>query len=254
MIVYVDGLLFLNFFFDFLLLLTTSIILKRNVTIFRVMLGAFFGSLSILVLFFQINSFELFLIKLYLGFLMCIISFGYKNIKYFLTSMGTFYLVSIILGGFLYYLNLEFSYKHEGLIFYNKGPSINIVFLCIISPIILYLYIRQVKNYKSKVSNFYKVNLYIGRKVISLNGYLDSGNTLSFKGRMVIITNIKNIFKNKKYLVSYTSISGVNLLECIKVRKVEVIGIGEFENIFLGFSKSMNICGVDVLLNGNMEG
>ena len=71
---------------------------------------------------------------------------------------------------------------------------------------------------------------------------------------MVIITNIKNIFKNKKYLVSYTSISGVNLLECIKVRKVEVIGIGEFENIFLGFSKSMNICGVDVLLNGNMEG
>ena len=94
MIVYVDGLLFLNFFFDFLLLLTTSIILKRNVTIFRVMLGAFFGSLSILVLFFQINSFELFLIKLYLGFLMCIISFGYKNIKYFLTSMGTFYLLA----------------------------------------------------------------------------------------------------------------------------------------------------------------
>ena len=102
MTIYVDGLLFLNFFFDFLLLMTTSIILKRNVSVFRIILGAFIGSLSILILFFKIGSFELFLIKFYLGFLMCIVSFGYKNIKNFLTNFFPFYLVSIILGGFLY--------------------------------------------------------------------------------------------------------------------------------------------------------
>ncbi len=254
MTIYVDGLLLLNFFFDFLLLLTTSIILKRNVSMFRIILGAFIGSLSILVLFFKVGNFELFLIKIYLAFLMCIVCFGYKNIKYFLVNFFSFYMVSIVLGGFLYYLNLEFSYKHSGLIFYHKGVSINIIFLVIFTPIILYIYIKQMKMFKNKVINLYRVNIYVGRRVLNLNGYLDTGNTLMFKNRPVIITNIDNVFKNKRYLVPYTTVSGVSLLSCIKVRRVEVIGLGDFENIYLGFSKSMNLFGVDVLLNGMMEG
>ncbi len=253
MTVYVDGVLFLNFFFDFILLLTTSIILKKNVKIFRLMLGAFFGSLSILVLFFDIGSFELFLIKFYLAFLMCIISFGYKNIKCFLMVFGTFYMVSIVLGGFLYFLNLQFSYKHKGLIFYNSGVSVNLIFLCITSPIILYIYIKQTKMYKLRVKNIYKVNIYIGKKVLNLEGYLDTGNTLKYKERMVIITNLKNRFDLKKCFVPISTVNGVNLLECVMVDKVEVVSIGIFENIYLGFSSNMN-CGADVLLNGNMEG
>lgn len=249
MTIYVDGLLFLNFFFDFLLLMTTSIILKRNVSVFRIILGAFIGSLSILVLFFKIGSFELFLIKLYLGFLMCIVSFGYKNVKYFMINFFSFYLVSIVLGGFLYYLNLEFSYKHSGLLFFHKGVSINVIFLCIISPIILYIYIRQVRMYKCKVSNYYRVDIYIGREVLHLNGLMDSGNNLMFKGKFVIISNIKNRFNNKKYLVPYNTASGSSLLEMIKVKRVDVIGLGSFENIYLGFSDSLDC---EVLLNGGM--
>lgn len=249
MTIYVDGLLFLNFFFDFLLLMTTSIVLKRNVSVFRIILGAFIGSLSILVLFFKIGSFELFLIKVYLGFLMCIVSFGYKNIKYFLINFFSFYFVSIVLGGFLYYLNLEFSYKHSGLIFFHKGVSINIIFLCIISPIILYIYIRQIRMQKCKISNYYKVDIYIGREVLHLNGFLDSGNNLKFKGKFVIISNIRNRFKNKSFLIPYNTTSGGGLMEVIKVRKVEVIGLGEFCDIYLGFSDSLSY---DVLLNGGM--
>lgn len=254
MTIYVDGILFLNFFFDFLLLLTTNIILKRNAKIFRIVLGAFIGSLSILILFFKISSVELFFIKIYLSILMIIISFGYKNIKYFFTNISTLYIVSILLGGFLYYLNIELSYKHKGLIFYHKNNNINIIFLFIISPIVLYIYIKQIKKYKHKLSHQYKVNLYIGRNILKLDGYLDTGNVLTYKGRPVIITNINNTFKNKKYYIPYTSLNGTNILECIKIRKAEVIGVGTFENIYLGFSKDININGVDVLLNGNMEG
>ena len=50
MTVYIDGLLFLNFYLDFLLLLTVVILLKRNVKMFRIIFGAFIGSLTILVL------------------------------------------------------------------------------------------------------------------------------------------------------------------------------------------------------------
>ena len=47
-------------------------------------------------------------------------------------------------------------------------------------------------------------------------------------------------------------IGGGGLLECIKVRKVEVVGLGVFENIYLGFSKEFK--NYDLLLNGLMEG
>ena len=49
--IYLDLLMILNFLIDFILLITVSIILKRNVSINRVMLGAFFGGISILFLF-----------------------------------------------------------------------------------------------------------------------------------------------------------------------------------------------------------
>ena len=254
MTVYIDGLLFLNFYLDFLLLLTVVIILKRNVKIFRVILGAFIGGLTILVLFFKIESLELFFIKIYLSFIMCITCFGYNNLKNFLANIGLFYIVSILLGGFLYFINDSFGYMHEGLIFFNNGFSLNIFVLIILSPVILFLYIKQMKFFKVKASYFYKVNLYIGKKVLNLNGYLDSGNVLCFKNRFVILTNIDNNFRNKKIYIPYIVIGGSGLLECIKVRKVEVIGLGVFENVYLGFSKDFKVGGADLLLNGLMKG
>lgn len=254
MIIYIDGLLFLNFYLDFLLLLTVVVILKKNVKIFRIVLGAFIGSLTILVLFFKIGSLELFFIKIYLSFIMCIVCFGYKSLRGFFIDIGCFYMVSILLGGFLYFLNINFSYAHNGIIFFNKGFSISILFLIIISPIILYLYVRQIKLFKQRMIYSFKTNIYIGNKILNLNGYLDSGNTLTYKNTLVIITNIDNNFKNKKVYIPYIVIGGSGILECIKVKKVEVIGLGVFENVYLGFSKNFKLADADVLLNGLMKG
>ena len=254
MTVYIDGLLFLNFYLDFLLLLTVVVILKRNVKLFRIILGSFLGSLTILVLFFEIGSLELFFIKIYLSFIMCIVCFGYHNLKSFLINVGCFYMVSILLGGFLYFLNITFSYKNNGLVFFNNGISVNALFLILVSPIILYFYIKQMKMFKSKVVCFFKTNIYVGKKILNLNGYLDTGNTLTYKSKPVILTNIDNNFRNKKIYIPYIVIGGSGVLECIKVRKVEVIGMGVFENVYLGFSKDFKLAGADVLLNGLMKG
>ena len=254
MTVYIDGLLFLNFYLDFLLLLTCVVILKRNVKMFRIILGAFIGSLTIFVLLLKITSLELFFIKIYLSLIMCIVCFGYKNLKSFFINVGTFYMVSILLGGFLYFLNITFSYKHKGMLFFNDGFSINALFLIIISPIVLYFYVKQVKLFKQKIACSFKTNIYIGRKVLNLNGYLDTGNPLCYKNRPVILTNIDNTFRNKKIYIPYIVIGGSGLLECIKMRKVEVIGLGVFENVYLGFNKDFKLGGADVLLNGLMKG
>ncbi len=251
MTVYIDGVLFLNFAFDFLLLLTTKIVLKRNIKLFNIILGAFIGSLSTIILFFNITQIQLFIIKIYLSILMCLFTFYYKDLKYTLTNIGTFYIVSILLGGFLYLLNIEFSYKHQGLIFYNNGLSINVIILFIISPIILYIYVRQSKMFQKKIKNYHQVNLKVGNKILNLNGYLDTGNTLTYKGKPVIITNINNTFKRKTILVPYIVIDGSGILECIEA-KVEIKDLGNYD-VLLGFSENLNISGVDILLNGKME-
>ena len=241
MTVYIDGLLFLNFFLDFLLLLSVAIALKRNAKIYRIIIGAFIGSLTIVILFLKINTIQLFFIKLYLSFIMILIVFGYKDLKTFLTNTCVFYTLSILLGGFLYFINNEFHCN-------------NVLFLIIFSPIILYIYIKQSKMYKNKIKNIYKINIFINKSVLYLTGYLDTGNMLTYKNKPVIITNIENSFKNKKIYIPYIVVGSTGVLECIKIRKAEVIGLGVFENIYLGFNKNMKISGVDVLLNGLMEG
>ena len=52
--VYIDIVFFTNFLFDFILLLSVNIILKRNMKIYRIILGALTGTLTLLMLFIRI--------------------------------------------------------------------------------------------------------------------------------------------------------------------------------------------------------
>lgn len=250
MTVYVDALLFLNFAFDFMLLLTTSIILKRNAKMFNIILGAFIGSLSILVLFFSINTYELFIIKLYLSIIMNLATFYYKNIKYTITNIVTFYIVSIFLGGFLYFLNIEFSYKHEGVIFYQNSLSINVIILLVISPFILYLYTKNMKMFQKKIKNIYKVKLIVDKEVIDTTGYLDTGNNLVYNKKPVVLINGPNKFSGKKIYVPCITVHGTGVIECVNAKVV--VGNKSYK-VLLGFTTAQFTDAV-LLLNNKMEG
>ena len=117
MTLYVDLLFFLNLYLDFLILMTTSIVLKRHAPLKRIILGSLMGVITLLILIYPLNNISLFIFKIVVGLLMNIITFKYQNLKYTLTNFIYFYMISIILGGFIYYLNLEFSYTTLGLIF-----------------------------------------------------------------------------------------------------------------------------------------
>ena len=106
MIIYMDLILFLNFVIDLIILMVVGIVLKRKKNLTRIILGAFIGSLSVLFLLIKLSNLELFIYKILLGFIMTYISFGYQNIKYVIKNFLYLYMVSIILGGFLYYLNI----------------------------------------------------------------------------------------------------------------------------------------------------
>lgn len=250
--IYLDLVMILNFVIDFIILLSVSIILKRNVKITRIMLGAFIGGLSILFLFFNINSIILFLFKIIISILMIIITFGFRNIKYTLVNLLYLYMSSIILGGFLYLLNLEFSYKHIGIIFFNNGLSVNFIFLLIFSPIILYIYIKQTKNLRYNYSNYYNIEIYLNNKKYKYTAYFDSGNVLIdtiTKKPVILIDKRKILFNIKEFrLIPYMGVGGSSMIKVIKIDKL-LFNEKEYNNILLGIIDKIGLDGVDVILN-----
>ena len=252
--IYLDLVMILNFFIDFVLLLTVSVILKRNVSIIRIMLGSFFGGISILFLFFNINSILLFILKMIISIIMTLISFRYRNFKYTLVNLFYLYMASIILGGFLYLLNIEFSYKHAGIIFYNNGLSINFIFLILVSPFILYFYIKQLKKFRCNYSNYYNIEIYYNNKKYNYIGYMDTGNSLKDSltlKNVILIDKRKLLFNIKEFrLIPYMGVNGGNMIKVVKIDKL-VFNNKEY-NVLLGIMDSIMLDGVDVILNRNL--
>lgn len=252
--VYVDLVLLINFIFDFILLISVSYVLKRNTSLKRILFGAATGSLSILFLFFNLSNFMLFLYKLLLSMIMILSSFGFKNIKYFTTNIFYLYLSSIVLGGGLYLLNDHLNYSINGLTFVNNNYKLNIVLSIIITPVLIFLYVRQIKNLKYNYNNYYDVELFYENKKYFFTAYLDTGNKLKdqYKKRPIILVNTdKIVFSYEKgILVPYSTIDRNGILKCIIADKIIINKEKELFNVLIGLSEEkFHIDGVNMLLN-----
>ncbi len=253
--IYVDLVFFMNLVFDFLLLLTLKITMKKQVKLYRIILASLVGGTSIFFLFLPLNSITLFILKVIISLLMIGISFGVKDIKVFIKDVLYLYFISIILGGFLYYLNLEFSYKNQGLIFFHNGFSINFILLFILSPIILYLHIKQVKEMKVKQNTYYGVSFYYHRKKYNYSGYLDTGNKLydPYKKRMVLLLydpNFKVLDSDKKIYVPYCTLDNKGVIVSISIKKIFIDGEEINKEVLIGISKEpFHIEGIDMIIH-----
>ena len=253
--IYLDLEFLLNFSYDLLLLLTVDLTLKRHMKLYRHIVSASLGALSLIILFLPFNNIILFIFKIVTSIIMLFISFGYKNIKYFGTNFLYLYMSSVILGGFLYLLDTEFSYKREGLVFYFDGLSINYILLLIIAPIILYLYIKEHKKFKSTYNYNYQVSIYFKNgKELTCNGFIDTGNKLKDP-----ITNKYVILINKKLLkpyinirspiyVPYKALNTSGIVECFSIKYIK-INNQVFNNYLVGMASNFRLNGSDCLLS-----
>lgn len=215
----------------------------------RIILGAFVGGLSIILLFINISSIELFIIKFVISIIMILISFGFKNIKYTLSNLIYLYIISLFLGGGMYLINDTFAYDKKGIVFINNGYSMNLIILVVISPIIIYFYNREAKKLKDKYNHYYDVSIYYQDKRLDVVGYLDSGNTLKYlKKPVLLLDKRKNIFKIKKYLlIPYNTIDNESILKGFKPDKVLV---NEKEvKCLIGLIAKVNFDGCSMILN-----
>ena len=246
MIIYIDILIIINFLFDFLLLLTINIALKRYTKIIRLVLASLFGELTLLSLFIPIPSTILTILKIIMGIIMVLIAFGYKNIKYTFYNVIYLYMTSIILGGFTYYLNIEFE-------------KINYLILLLIAPLILAIFIKSIKSLKEIKNYYYKVCIKFNNDYeLHLTGFLDTGNKLidPITNKPIILINKKKIkgciqIRSPMY-VPYNALNHHGLLECIKPKYI-LIENKKLTNYLIGLSEeSFKLNGIDCLLNSKI--
>lgn len=234
--IYLDLILIINFIIDYLLLYGTKKILKNKTSIKRILLGSIIGSISSLLMIYQNNI----IIKILLSILIIIITFGINNI---IKNTTYFYLLSIILGGTLYLFDLNI-YK------------LNYQILLLISPILIYLYIKENIKYKNIYLNNYIVEIYINNKLYKLEGMIDTGNELKdpYKKRSIILVNINLDYRKFKYLfVPFNALNTQGIIPCIKPDKI-IINNKIFTNYLIGLSKDkFHLNGVECILPNTIK-
>lgn len=240
MSIYIDLFFLFNTIMDMIIITSVSILLKRNTSYLRIILSSLLGGLSSVLLFTSINKLILEIITITI---MSIVSFKYKNIRYFITNIIYTYMLSILLGGLIYLFNSKVTIN----------TYLNYLVIIIISLEVMTLYIKESKKIKNTYNNYYKVDIYFkDKEKLSLVGFVDTGNNLydPYKKRPIILVDKKYQVEKDFILVPYHTVTGEGLLKCIKPEKIYIENIGYKTNLLVSFTSNPNLInGVDVLLH-----
>lgn len=258
--IYIDLVLLLNFLIDLILIFSTALILRRQTNLKKIIKGALIGSLSTLSLLLNLNTYLLLLLKVTTAAIMVIVVFGFKNLKYTLKNIFYLYTSSIVLGGFLYMLELELCYQNDTMLFYHNNLVLNFVLLLILSPVILYFYVKFAKELKDNYSKYYNIDIYLKDGTIKpLTAFLDTGNKLIdpyFKRPIILVNKNKinlNYLDTNIIMVPYDSLNNHGLLKCIVPDKIYIDKIGIKKNFLIGISEEeIKIDGIDCILNSKL--
>lgn len=186
--VYLDVIWALNFLFDSFLLYLTAIILKRQVRLFRILLGGLIGSmiiiLSIVPMDFQAGHP---IMKLLFSILMVLTVFGFKRLRYFLSGLMTFYLTTFLIGGALIGIHyfIQFDNELTSTVFLSSikgfGDPISWLFVLLGFPIAWHFSKRNMEGIemtKIQFDSLIDVIIVISGLTYRFKGLIDSGNQL----------------------------------------------------------------------------
>lgn len=251
--VYIEVIVLINFIVDFIILFGVGLILRRQTSFKRIVISSLIGGCSVVLNIFKINSIYMLLIEIFISILMVIVCFGYRDLWYVIKNLFYFYTINILLGGIMYLITTNILVKYDNL-FHLKGEYINLVTLIIISPVIIFIYIKEMKKLKNVYSNYYSISIYFNdNKCINLTGYLDTGNQLidPYKNRPIILVSKDKISFNYEniLLVPYDTIDNHSLLKCIIPDKIVIDKVGVKTNFLVGILDDIKIDGVDCILN-----
>lgn len=196
MIIYIDVLLFVNFFIDVLLISLTGLSVGVRLTLKRLILSALVAALFSLYIFLPAKGliFEL-IIRLLSSAVTVLVAFGFHNVKRYLRALFSFYAVSFLFAGAIMGLKLAFPNSkvqvNNGAVYFDISPV-----LLIVLSFVIYLVIFIVRKFTSKTAVSamrYKLKITVGEESAECVGMADSGHSLkdAFGESMVFIIDKK---------------------------------------------------------------
>lgn len=186
--VYLDVIWALNLLFDTFLLYLTAIILKRQVKLWRLVLGGTIGSLLIIL---AITPFHAAAGhpagKLFFSIMMVLAAFGYKRFRFFFKSLMTFYVTTFLLGGTLtgvhYFIQFDMNLASNVAMNHIKGfgDPISWLFVLLGFPLAWHFSRRNIEQFemtKIQYESLADVEVKFMEMDFNVKGLIDSGNQL----------------------------------------------------------------------------
>ncbi|WP_223700309.1 sigma-E processing peptidase SpoIIGA [Sutcliffiella deserti] len=188
MTVYLDAIWLLNFAFDFLLLKITCLILKRQVSVWRLIAGAFIGSLIVVLMFTPLQMIVTnMMVKLAFSLCMILVSFGFHRLRNFVENLTVFYITTFTAGGGMfaihYFLRVDHQFANDTILTLSTGlgDPVSWMFVIVGFPLLLYLSKQQfntVETRKFRYDQLAAITVSLNEEDIVISGLIDSGNQL----------------------------------------------------------------------------
>ncbi|MBQ3284032.1 MAG: sigma-E processing peptidase SpoIIGA [Ruminococcus sp.] len=227
MTVYVDILLFVNTIINYAILMTAERLLKRNIRLYRILLGAFTGSLFSLLIFFDANSrFFLFLLRILSSALITMIAFGFHSKAEYIKAVLCSVLTSVGYCGF--FILFYQIFKPPDMIIVNdvvylQNDPLRLVLLTAVIYVVL-LIVNKLFSERIK-STVVTLQFTIRQNTYSCVGKIDTGCHLRepFSSAPVIIadSSVFAIDINQPFrVIPYSSLGGSSILNGVKADSV----------------------------------
>lgn len=200
MVVYADVLLIVNLFVNYVLLLCSSMIMKKHTQRLRILLGAAIGAFYGFVVFLpELPSLAEFALRFAATVLIVLGAFGYKNFPSFLRSFFTFFAVSFAFGGIM--LVLWVTVAPIGMI-YNNGAvyfDIDLAVLAV-STVVSFAVVSLIAHFTARRApkdSIALVKISYKGKEVKLTALIDTGNSLceTFSGYPVVLGEAESLEK-----------------------------------------------------------
>ncbi len=271
MIVYADVLIFLNLIINYFLLLAVCKITRKTPKLLRIVSSAGVGAFSSLYIFLPQSPIIIeFIFKMAVCTVMCLIAFGFKNLRIFLKGIALLLTITLGFGGLMYAVWLIFS--PNGMVINNSVVYFDISLIAlVVFTVVGYIIFSLLFRIFSKTAPFAKrceIKLYADKKTVNFTAIVDTGNSIEdvFSMGEIIIADKKianSLFdcedfannekiKNRYRLLPCSTVSGTDMLEGIRCDRAEVKcenGIAVLKRPILAISKTQMPECSDALIN-----
>lgn len=194
--VYVDVLVCINILITYIFLVCTRVLSNVPSNKWGVCIGAIVGGLSSLTIFLdEMNIFLSVAVKLIVSALIVFFSFIPNRFKVFLKTYFSFFGISMLFGGAIYFI--EITFRPHGVIYMNGTVYFDMDIKYLVGCTFLIYGIFLLSDYlflrRATKNEIYKVSVTFRNTQVELLGYIDTGNNLtdSLTGRNVFVGELK---------------------------------------------------------------